>query len=248
MPLACRGWPADGRAPAEQRPRRRDPRIARGEILNKTWSFSSDCGNCPSRLAVGNSARRQGFGARCPTTGEGTTLRFRLLGLLVPLAVLSTVLAATAFSTNTVKNGGTVVFGAAADPVSLDGSIVSDGESLRPINQIFEGLVGPQDRLDLAHAAAGHQLVGEQERPVVDVQSPQGRLVLGRARRSTRQRSVTTSTAGTTSRIRCRTRVFRTTGTPCSAGSPIRARVTRGRTRASTRAARRSASTRPSSA
>jgi peptide/nickel transport system substrate-binding protein len=69
-------------------------------------------------------------------------MRFRLLGLLVPLAVLSTVLAATAFSTNNVKNGGTVVFGAAADPVSLDGSIVSDGESLRPINQIFEGLVG----------------------------------------------------------------------------------------------------------
>jgi peptide/nickel transport system substrate-binding protein len=69
-------------------------------------------------------------------------MRFRLLGLLIPLAVLSTVLAATAFSTNSVKNGGTVVFGAASDPVLLDGSIVSDGESLRPINQIFEGLVG----------------------------------------------------------------------------------------------------------
>ena len=69
-------------------------------------------------------------------------MRFRLLGLLVPLAILGTVLAATAFSTNNVKNGGTVVFGAAADPVLLDGSIVSDGESLRPINQIFEGLVG----------------------------------------------------------------------------------------------------------
>src|SRR5262245_11855912 len=69
-------------------------------------------------------------------------MRFRLLGLLVPLAVLSAVLAATALSTNSVRNGGTVVFGAAADPVNLDGSLVSDGESLRPINQIFEGLVG----------------------------------------------------------------------------------------------------------
>jgi len=69
-------------------------------------------------------------------------MRFRFLGLLAPLAVLATVLAATAFSTNTVKNGGTVVFGAASDPVLLDGALVSDGESLRPINQMFEGLVG----------------------------------------------------------------------------------------------------------
>ncbi|MBV8256326.1 MAG: ABC transporter substrate-binding protein [Actinobacteria bacterium] len=36
----------------------------------------------------------------------------------------------------------TLVFGTAADPVILDGPLVSDGESLRPINQIFEGLVG----------------------------------------------------------------------------------------------------------
>jgi len=37
--------------------------------------------------------------------------------------------------------GGTFVFGASADPVSLDGAYVSDGESLRVIRQIFEGLV-----------------------------------------------------------------------------------------------------------
>jgi peptide/nickel transport system substrate-binding protein len=37
--------------------------------------------------------------------------------------------------------GGTLVFGASADPVILDGALVSDGESTRPINQIFEGLV-----------------------------------------------------------------------------------------------------------
>ena len=36
---------------------------------------------------------------------------------------------------------GTLVFGSAADPVVLDGALVSDGESLRPIDQMFEGLV-----------------------------------------------------------------------------------------------------------
>ena len=34
-----------------------------------------------------------------------------------------------------------MVFGASADPVILDGALVSDGESTRPINQMFEGLV-----------------------------------------------------------------------------------------------------------
>jgi peptide/nickel transport system substrate-binding protein len=37
--------------------------------------------------------------------------------------------------------GDTLVFGASADPVILDGAYVSDGESLRAIRQIFEGLV-----------------------------------------------------------------------------------------------------------
>ena len=39
------------------------------------------------------------------------------------------------------EEGGTLVFGTAADPVVLDGALVSDGESLRAIDQIFEGLV-----------------------------------------------------------------------------------------------------------
>ena len=38
-------------------------------------------------------------------------------------------------------NGGTMVFAGAADPVVLDGALVSDGESIRVIQQIFEGLV-----------------------------------------------------------------------------------------------------------
>ena len=38
-------------------------------------------------------------------------------------------------------NGGELVFATASDPVVLDGALVSDGESLRAIDQIFEGLV-----------------------------------------------------------------------------------------------------------
>ena len=37
--------------------------------------------------------------------------------------------------------GETLVFGTSADPVALDGILVSDGESLRAIDQMFEGLV-----------------------------------------------------------------------------------------------------------
>lgn len=39
-------------------------------------------------------------------------------------------------------DGDTFTFGAAADPVVLDGALVSDGESLRVIDQMFETLVG----------------------------------------------------------------------------------------------------------
>ena len=39
------------------------------------------------------------------------------------------------------EGGGDLVFGTAADPVVLDGALVSDGESLRAIDQIFETLV-----------------------------------------------------------------------------------------------------------
>jgi peptide/nickel transport system substrate-binding protein len=39
------------------------------------------------------------------------------------------------------KSGGTMVFGTSADPVSMDGAYVSDGESLRVVRQLFETLV-----------------------------------------------------------------------------------------------------------
>ena len=53
----------------------------------------------------------------------------------------STVSTASAVSTPPGKANGTLVFGASADPVVLDGAYVSDGESLRVIHEIFETLV-----------------------------------------------------------------------------------------------------------
>jgi peptide/nickel transport system substrate-binding protein len=41
--------------------------------------------------------------------------------------------------------GGTLVFGASSDPVTLDPAYVSDGESLRVIRQVFEGLVTTEE-------------------------------------------------------------------------------------------------------
>ena len=43
------------------------------------------------------------------------------------------------------KKGGTLVFGTSSDPVVLDGAFVSDGESLRVIDQIFETIVTTKD-------------------------------------------------------------------------------------------------------
>ncbi|MBW3662131.1 MAG: ABC transporter substrate-binding protein [Actinobacteria bacterium] len=48
----------------------------------------------------------------------------------------------TAEPTETAAGDGTLVFGTSADPVVLDGALVSDGETLRAIDQMFEGLVG----------------------------------------------------------------------------------------------------------
>jgi peptide/nickel transport system substrate-binding protein len=45
-------------------------------------------------------------------------------------------------TTAAAEGGGTLVFAGAADPVVLDGSLVSDGESLRVIDQIYETLIG----------------------------------------------------------------------------------------------------------
>jgi peptide/nickel transport system substrate-binding protein len=49
--------------------------------------------------------------------------------------------AATGTAEEGAAAGGTLVFGTASDPVVLDGALVSDGESLRVIDQIYESLV-----------------------------------------------------------------------------------------------------------
>ena len=65
------------------------------------------------------------------------------LGLVLAAVLAMAVLAATAGAVSGGgKAGGTLVFAGASDPVVLDGPLVSDGESLRVIDQIFEGLVG----------------------------------------------------------------------------------------------------------
>jgi peptide/nickel transport system substrate-binding protein len=61
---------------------------------------------------------------------------------LVLAAAAALVLTLTVGAGGGRQVGGTLVFGAASDPVVLDGPLVSDGESLRVIDQLFEGLVG----------------------------------------------------------------------------------------------------------
>ncbi|HKY26246.1 MAG TPA: ABC transporter substrate-binding protein [Gaiella sp.] len=63
--------------------------------------------------------------------------------LAVTVAALTVTAATLAANTRTdASSGDTIVFGSAAEPTSLDGAVVSDGESLRVIDQITEGLVG----------------------------------------------------------------------------------------------------------
>lgn len=62
--------------------------------------------------------------------------------LAVSVAALTVTAATLAASTRSdASSGDTLVFGTAAEPTSLDGAVVSDGESLRVIDQITEGLV-----------------------------------------------------------------------------------------------------------
>src|SRR5581483_5613455 len=63
------------------------------------------------------------------------------LGLLAALVALGAAAAASA-ATSSNRASNALVFGAASDPVIIDGPLVSDGESLRVVDQIFQGLVG----------------------------------------------------------------------------------------------------------
>jgi peptide/nickel transport system substrate-binding protein len=71
-----------------------------------------------------------------------TTLKLAPLAAIaaVALIVVGTVSGAGHKQSRTAKSS-TLVFAGAADPVVLDGALVSDGESLRAIDQIFDTLV-----------------------------------------------------------------------------------------------------------
>jgi peptide/nickel transport system substrate-binding protein len=79
---------------------------------------------------------------------ERLTVR-RLFAYLAAVAALALVVSACGggndeaggSDTSGGKAGGTLVFAGAADPVALDGALVSDGESIRAITQLFETLV-----------------------------------------------------------------------------------------------------------
>jgi peptide/nickel transport system substrate-binding protein len=62
-------------------------------------------------------------------------------GLVAAALAALVVVAAAGAGLKTKAATTTLVFGASADPVILDGPLVSDGESLRPISLIFQGLV-----------------------------------------------------------------------------------------------------------
>ena len=80
-------------------------------------------------------------------------MRGKLLKLALPCVAFFALIAAGCGGSNNTSSstggtgtsagggGGTLVFGSAADPVALDGILVSDGESSRVIEQIFETLV-----------------------------------------------------------------------------------------------------------
>ena len=73
-------------------------------------------------------------------------MKLSRLWFVFPLAALALAFAAagcggSSKSDSSSGSGGELVFGTASDPVALDGALVSDGESLRPIDQMFEGLV-----------------------------------------------------------------------------------------------------------
>ena len=70
-----------------------------------------------------------------------------------------------------------LVFGTAADPVVLDGALVSDGESLRAIDQIFEGLVTLKPGTTESYPASRRAWEADDGRHGVDVQAPRGREV-----------------------------------------------------------------------
>ena len=69
----------------------------------------------------------------------------KLTKAFLTLGLLALVVVAVAYGARAHKTASdTLVFGSSADPVALDGALISDGESGRVIIQIYQGLVGLQ--------------------------------------------------------------------------------------------------------
>ena len=107
----------------------------------------------------------------------GKGLKVLLAAVAVALTVTAVTLAAT---TRTGATSDTLVFGTASEPTSLDGAVVSDGESLRVIDQITEGLVGLKNGTTVIVPKLATSWKASNGGKVVDVQAPQGRQVPGR--------------------------------------------------------------------
>ena len=71
---------------------------------------------------------------------RGKTLKLALLAAAATALVVAGSGSGANHQAHKTAAATTLVFGTAADPVVLDGALVSDGESLRPIDQMFEGL------------------------------------------------------------------------------------------------------------
>src|SRR4051794_31807701 len=70
---------------------------------------------------------------------KGDWVRGKVKRLALPLAAVVVLIAAA--TAGGASRAGTIVFAGAADPTYLDPALVSDGESFRVTEQIFEGLV-----------------------------------------------------------------------------------------------------------
>ena len=66
----------------------------------------------------------------------------RALKVVLSAAVVAVAAILVTGASGRSNESGVLVFGTTADPVVLDGALISDGESGRPIIQIYEGLVG----------------------------------------------------------------------------------------------------------
>ena len=159
------------------------------------------------------------------------------IGVVLAVALATTALVASARGGQTAST--TMVFGTEADPALMDPSLVSDGPSLRATDQIFESLVGFKLGSTAIVPELALELEAEQERARRGSSRSARASGSKTARSSTPQRSASTSTAGTTSRRRCRaTRVSYYWNTVFG-GFAHPAPGNPGRTRACTRAARR---------